>query len=109
MQIGASAAVAGGIQRTLPGRPGTRQLNLIVRGQGQPPSVLLIHGSERKLISPDSEGSFSGGVYLAVADPVTNTTYVAIGHPVAARGRSCARSHGALIDWVDRVAPRCPR
>jgi hypothetical protein len=81
--LAARDAALGGAQQTISIPHGERQLNVIVRGSGQPPTVLLVDGTERALIKPNTEGELGHSPYLALADPSTGTTYIAIAAPTA--------------------------
>jgi hypothetical protein len=57
---------------------GTRQINLIVRGVSRSPEVVLTKGGKTATIVPNSEGEWDGAGYIALADPETGDTDIAI-------------------------------
>ena len=61
----------------------TRQLNLVAHGVVGPPELVLRHGAAKVLVKPGSTGSLGHAVYLAVADPASGDTDVAIASPPA--------------------------
>ncbi|HEV3093511.1 MAG TPA: carboxypeptidase regulatory-like domain-containing protein [Solirubrobacteraceae bacterium] len=79
--LGARSSSAGGAQQTLSIPAGERQVNLIVKGQGAPPDVLLTQGNMQKLIAPDTEGSFGHAVYIAFGIPSLDQTDIALALP----------------------------
>jgi len=79
--LGARDAADAGVQQVITVPPDQRQVNVIVKGDGAPPSVLLVNGSTRKVIAPGTQGSFGRAVYLAMGIPDENETAIAVGEP----------------------------
>jgi hypothetical protein len=79
--LSASDAAAGPIEKEISVPAGMHQINVITRGSGAPPEVLLIHGASRAVVTPDSTGKFAGGGYVAIGDTVHDETDIAIVKP----------------------------
>ncbi len=79
--LSASDAAAGPIEKEISVPAGMHQINVITRGSGAPPEVLLIHGASRAVVLPDSTGKFAGGGYVAIGDTVHDETDIAIVKP----------------------------
>ncbi len=82
----------------------TSQINLVVNGAGAPPKLVLTDGGVSTTVTPGTVGELGSAAYVAVADPSSGDTYVAIaGLPAgtltvaAAPGSSAISSVGSVL------------
>jgi cytoskeletal protein CcmA (bactofilin family) len=88
--FGRLQSALGASSSALPGPPTivhvpahTRQINLVVHGTNGSPEVSLVQGKNNVLIMPNTTGAFGRAVYVALADPSLDATYIAIAGPEA--------------------------
>jgi PKD repeat protein len=81
--LGASSSALSGPPTIVHVPPHTRQINLVVRGTNASPEIALTQGRNHLLIMPNTTGAFGRAVYLALADPSIDATYIAIAGPEA--------------------------
>jgi hypothetical protein len=79
--LAARAAAATPGTRTIMVPPNTKQLNLIVTGTNGAPDAVLHEADADASVTPESQGRFGAGAYLAAGNASANQTSIAIADP----------------------------